>query len=300
MSAVAARQHGVISRRGLRRIGLTYPPILGLVHAGFLQPVHRGVYAVGHARLAREGVWMAAVLAGGPTAVLSHGSAAALWRLAAPPSLPHITTVAKGLRRPGIRIHSSNLSRAERTRRAGIPVTTVPRTLLDLAGELDAFALERALAEAHFRGHRDERPLLRLIEAGPRRRGASNLRTILDSGHHRLGRTESPLEDRFLRFLDRRRLERPELNQTLMVHGRRIRPDCLWRRQRVIVECDGRDSHLREVTWEADRRRDRGLLAIGLKPVRVTSEQLDRDAAGLEADLRDLGVGTRTRGVAAA
>ncbi len=205
----------------------------------------------------------------------------------------HITAAAKGLARPGIHFHSSPITANERTRRDGIPTTTVPRTVLDLAAHLNAFALERLLAEAHFRGHRDPRPLARLIELHPHRRGIANLRAVLASGHATLGRTESPLEDRFLSFLDERRLERPELNPTITVAGRRIRPDCLWRRQRVIVECDGRDAHQRRRTWERDRVRDRQLIVAGFSPVRVTSEQLDGGRDGLEADLRSLGVGDR-------
>ena len=241
---------------------------------------------------------MAAVLAGGPTGVLSHHTAAALHRLISDDDgIPlHVTATPKGLARPGIHFHSSSLPANERTKRSAIPVTTVHRTVLDMAAHLDAFALERLLAEAHFRGHRNPRPFRRLIEAHPHARGIANLRAVLASGHAALGRTESPIEDRLLRFLDERLLERPELNQTITVGGRRIRPDDLWRRQRVIVECDGRDAHLRRRTWERDRVRDRRPLAAGYSPVRVTSEQLDDDRDGLEADLRDLGVGDRFPG----
>ncbi len=279
------------------RLGLSPNQIDRLIAARFLLPIHAGVYAVGHTDLSREGLWMAAVLAGGPTAVLSHHAAAALHRLMATDDVPlHVTATSKGLARPEISFHCSALAANERTRRSAIPVTTVHRTALDMAAHLDAFALERLLAEAHFRGHRNPRPFLRQIELHPHTRGIANLRAVLASGHAALGRTESPIEDRFLRFLDERLLERPELNPTITVGGRRIRPDGLWRRQQVTVECDGRDAHLRRRTWERDRVRDRRLLAAGYSPVRVTSEQLDGDRDGLEADLRDLGVGDRLPG----
>jgi very-short-patch-repair endonuclease len=295
VAGIAARQHGVISRRGLLRIGVHPEQVKRLIRAGFLHPIHAGVYAVGHTNLSREGVWMAAVLAGGQTAVLSHHSAAALHRLIDPgdPTPLHVTARQKGLVRPGIHFHSSPLIANERTKRRGIPTTTVHRTVLELAAHLDAFALERLLAEAHFRGHRDPRPFARLIELHPSRRGIANLRVALASGNATLGRTESPLEDRFLLFLDERWLERPELNPTITIAGRRIRPDCLWRALRVIVECDGRDAHQRRRTWERDRIRDRRLLVAGYSPVRVTSKQLDGDRDALEADLRSLGVGDR-------
>lgn len=268
--------------------------IRGLVDAGFLHPIHRGVYAVGHINLSTYGHFMAAVLAGGPTAVLSHHAAAYLHNLlTSPPSPPHITTASKGLERPGIAIHSSQIRRDERTKRQNIPTTTVPRTILDMAACLDRFDLERLLAEAHYRGFRNTRPLERLIARHPRRRGLANLNAVLATGHHTLGRTESPLEDRFLAFLDDRSLERPVLNRALTIAGRRIRPDAFWPQQRVVVECDGRDAHSRRRTFESDRIRDRRLLVAGYFPVRVTSEMLGRYADELEADLRKLGIGDR-------
>jgi hypothetical protein len=296
VAAIAARQHGVISRRGLLRLGASPTQIHDRVRSGLLHPIHHGVYAVGHTNLTVEGRFMAAVLAGGPTAVLSHHAAAYLHRLlGTPPSLPHVTATPKGLSRPGITIHSGSLTRADKTRRSEIPVTTVNRTILDMAGELEAFWLERLLAEAYFRGHRNQRAVLGLIERHPHRAGITALREILEAGHHTLGRTESPLEDRFALFLAQRRLERPELNPTITVAGKKIRPDCLWRRPRMVAECDGRDAHTRRGTWENDKVRDRRLLVAGLAPVRVTSEQLDdvAKADALEADLRALGVADR-------
>ncbi|HSI81324.1 MAG TPA: hypothetical protein VK919_11820, partial [Solirubrobacterales bacterium] len=242
----------------------------------------------------REGKWMAAVLAGGPGAVLSHQSAGIHWAVLRPfPSLPHITTAGKKRRRDGLHNHTAILPADETRIHDGIPVTTVARTLLDLAAVLDRHRLERAVAEAEHRRYADSPSLSELIERYPRRRGLATLRSILDSGAASLGRTRSPLEERFLRFLDERGLERPELNTPLRLGERVIEVDCLWRRQRVALELDGRDVHLRRRQWEADRVRDRRLLAAGWKPVRVTSEQLDDDPPGLYADLRALGIDTR-------
>ena len=294
VAALAARQYGVVARRQLLRLGLSSQQIERLIRAGALHPIHRGVYAVGHPRLTREGRWMAAVLAGGPTAVLSHQSAGIHWAVLRPsPLMPQITTATRGRARPGISVHYSQLRRDEVTAHNGIPVTTVARTLLDLAAVLDRHRLERALAEAEHRRYADSPSLAELIERHRGRRGLATLRAVLSSGHARRGRTRSPLEDRFLRFVDGHGLERPDLNAPLSLGEGFVEVDCLWRPQRVALELDGRDSHLRRRRWEADRRRDRQLLAAGWKPVRVTSEQLDGDRDGLEADLRALGIGAR-------
>lgn len=294
IAALAAPQHGVVARRQLVRLGLSSRQIDYLISAGALHPVHQGVFAVGHSRLSPQGKWMAAVLAGGHGAVLSHHSAAMHWQLLSPaPSLPHITTSRKGRRRPGIRHHIALLPEDELTTRNGIPLTTVARTLLDLASDLDAHRLERAIAEAEYRRYADAPSLADLIERYPGRRGIRALRAILASGHVERGRTRSPLEARFLRFLDSRALERPELNAPLQLDGAFIAVDCLWRRQRIAVELDGRASHLRIEQWESDRLRDRRLLVAGWRPARITSKQLDGSPDGLEADLRSLGVGDR-------
>lgn len=236
---------------------------------------------------------MAAVLAEGRGAVLSHHSAAMLWGLITPSTAwPHVTTASrKNHRRRGIHRHSTAFADDETTIRHGIPVTTVARTLLDLAADLDRHRLERAIAEAEYRRYAGAPSLEELIERYPRRRGVRNLRAILASGNAERGVTRSPLEDRFLRFLDARGLERPELNAPLRLAGELIVVDCMWRRQRVALELDGRSSHLRVGRWEADRLRDRRLVAARWKPARVTTEQLDEDPDGLEADLRAIGIG---------
>jgi predicted transcriptional regulator of viral defense system len=291
LATLAARQHGVVARSQLFEIDLSRDQADRLLGAGMLQRIHRGVYAVGHGLLSKEGRWMAAVLAGGLEAVLSHQTAAMLWALLYPtPSVPHITTAVTGRRRPGIRFHTAQLPPDEVTTHEGIPTTTVARTLLDLATTLDAHRLERAIAEAEYRGYADSPSLPELLDRYPRRRGARNLRAVLDSGNPSRGITRSSLEDRFLRFLDARGLPRPELNVPLELDGRWIEVDCLWRTERVIVELDD-PSHLRARNLESDRLRDRRLSARGWEPVRVTERQLDEDGDGLEDDLRSLGVG---------
>lgn len=289
---MAARQHGVVARRQLVRLGLSSRQIDYLIGTGALHPVHQGVYAVGHARLTRGGKWMAAVLAGGPGAVLSHHSAAMHWQLLDTlPYLPHITTSRKGRRRPGICHHTALLPEDEVAIRDGIPITTVARTILDLATCLDAHRLERAIAEAEYRRYADDPSLAELIGRYPGRRGIRVLRRILASKDAGRGVTRSRLEERFLRFLDARGLERPELNAPLQLGESFIAVDCMWRRQRVVVELDGRAAHLRAGQWESDRLRDRRLAATNWTPARVTWRQLRDDPDGLEKDLRALGIG---------
>lgn len=242
---------------------------------GTLASIHRGVYAVGHSRLTREGRWMAAVLAGGPTAVLSHVSAAMHWGIVPLfPSLPSVTIAGKGRRRPGIDWHSARLAGDEVTTRDGIPVTTAARTLLDLAAVVEPFRLERALAEAEFRRLADSTPLSALLERHRGARGTAVLGRLLTAGAATAGITRSELESSFLAFVDQRSLPRPELNQPLRIGESFVEVDCLWRRQRVALELDGRASHERKAQFDSDRERDRRLLVYNWQPVRVGREHI--------------------------
>ena len=145
---LAARQHETVARRQLLTLGVSRRQIDGLVASGMLHPRHRGVYTF-TSQLSERGEWMAAVLAGGAGAVLSHVSAAIYWRLLEPRAAhPHVTTPAGGRVRPGIVFHTADLATDEMTIRDGIPITTISRTLFDLASVLDRFELELALAEA--------------------------------------------------------------------------------------------------------------------------------------------------------
>ncbi|HEU4461390.1 MAG TPA: type IV toxin-antitoxin system AbiEi family antitoxin domain-containing protein, partial [Solirubrobacterales bacterium] len=152
IAALAERQYGVISRLQLRECGLGESAIDRRRRAGRLHLVHKGVYAVGHRLIPREGRWMAAVLASGPDAVLSHWSAAQLWmirpnsRTRIDVTVPHRSRSSKPIRR-----HVSEVPDDERTVKAGIPLTSVPRTILDLAATEDADTVENLLREAEHR-----------------------------------------------------------------------------------------------------------------------------------------------------
>jgi predicted transcriptional regulator of viral defense system len=150
IAALAGRQHGVVSRAQLLRLGVTRHEIDDRRSSGRLHPIHRGVCAVGHRVLSREGEWVAAVLAGGKGAVLSHESAAALWELRARNGREIDVTVDKDAERPGIRFHRAQLDRSEFTQREGIPVTTPERTIIDIAATLTPTQLERAIRQAEY------------------------------------------------------------------------------------------------------------------------------------------------------
>jgi very-short-patch-repair endonuclease len=252
--------------------------------AGRLHRLHRGVYAVGHQVLADEGRWMAAVLAGGAGAALSHKAAAALWSIR-PTQSPgiEVTIPRKVGSRPGLRFHHSYLPADEVTVHAGIPVTTVPRTLFDLAAVVPAGQLRRAVNEAELRRLWDPLSLADLLARHPRRPGAAAIRAALRVGARI---TRSELEDRFLDFLRRTRLPAPATNVPLWLGSRWIEADCVWRQQRLVVELDGYATHRTRAAYESDRARDRALTAAGWRVVRVTWRQLHEEPAALARDLR--------------
>lgn len=289
ISELAERQHGVVGRRQLIELGVGRGAIEGRLARGQLHRVHQGAYAVGHRIVSREGRWMAAVLSSGPGAVLSHRSAGQLWKMLPLSEFwPELTRPTAFRSRSGIRGHHSPLPSDEVAAIAGIPVTSVSRTLLDLASVLTRLQLERALNEAEVLRLTDRLSLSDLLERYPRRRGSAVLRALLRDGTTGRGVTRSKLERRFLAALGRTDLPRPRLNAHVSVQGRFFEVDCLWVEQRLIVELDGRESHGTDLAFEKDRERDRLLLVEGWRVTRVTWRQLRDDAPAVIADLRRL------------
>lgn len=231
---------------------------------------------------------MAAVLAGGSGAVLSHASAAMLWDLIAPsPSRPEVTLAGKGRRRSAITWHSACLPADEVTVRDGIQVTTVPRTILDLAAAGNLQRAERALAEAEYRRYADRLSLPDLLARHSGERGTAALRRLLASENASLGVTRSVLEERFIVFCDRFEIPRPELNATLDLGARQVIVDCLWRPQRLIVELDGFAAHGgSRQRFESDAARQRALMACGWAVMPVTWRDLHGDPGSLAAEIR--------------
>jgi hypothetical protein len=232
---------------------------------------------------------MAAVLACGPQAILSHRSAAALWRLNRGDfGDTDVTTPRKGRCAVGIRRHCSRIPADEVTIVDGIPVTTVPRTIFDLAAGSPASTVESALREAEYLRLHDALSLPALLERYPGRRGARSVRIALVRRSESPGRTRSRFEERFLAFLDRYGLPRPQLNAWLEVEGKRYQVDCLWFPGMAIVELDGWQAHGTRRAFREDRARDRRLRAAGYAVTRIAWSQLDEEPEAIAADLRKL------------
>jgi very-short-patch-repair endonuclease len=269
---VAERQHGVVTRQQLLELGLSDPTISRRVEEGRLHRVHRGVYAVGRPTLTREGRFFAAVASCGPTAALSHASAAAVWGLLPDPKGPRIdVTVGSGGGRPGRRaviVHRAPLGGDEVVVRDGITVTTPSRTLVDLADLRSERQIERVLDEAAYL-----RLDLSALTVRPGRRGAGRLRRVLAT--HRAGSTftRSELEERMLALCRGRGLPQPEVN--CGIEGHEV--DFVWREARLVVETDGWRAHGTRQAFERDRRRDADLVAAGWRPLRISHAALQRD-----------------------
>ncbi|MDQ2676223.1 MAG: type IV toxin-antitoxin system AbiEi family antitoxin domain-containing protein [Actinomycetota bacterium] len=262
IARIAECQHGVISLEQLRILGLSPPAVRARVARGRLHRVHRGVYAVGHANLTQHGRWMAAVLACGDGAVLSHLSAAHLIGLSLwSGSIEVAAPARRGRRRPGIIVHPTQTLHPRNLCQAhGIPSTNWARIVLDLAGtrprQVAAKALERAETLRVF----DLGELEDVMSAAGSHAGVRMLRDLLSGYREGLGETESPAEEAFLEICARTGISRPLCNFWMEIAGRWIRHDFWWPRERVSVEVDGFGTHGTRGGFRADRRRDRNLL----------------------------------------
>jgi Protein of unknown function (DUF559)/Transcriptional regulator, AbiEi antitoxin len=286
---LAVRQHGVVARRQLVELGLGRGQIGHRLDAGRLQPVHHGVYAVGHRALSREGRWVAAVLAAGPNSALSRQSAAALWGIRDTARADaDVVSERRVRRRRGIRPHRARLPSDERAVVRGIPVTTVARTVLDLAAVPSRSQLERAISAAEARRLGDSRSLDSLLDRYPGRRGVATIKAIIVRREIGTNLTRSELEHRFVAFLGSAELPRPQTNVSLEAAGLLLEVDCLWRAERLVVELDGYAFHGSAESYERDRARDRALSVAGWRVVRVTWRQLHDDPGRLATDLRRL------------
>jgi Protein of unknown function (DUF559) len=282
---LADSQHGVVARWQLLDLGIGTRAIEHRIELGRLSVVHRGVYSVGHGPLTRRGRLMAAVLAGGPGAVLSHWSAAALWGIRGQRDRIDVTVPNARRSRDGISFHRSSLMVDEFTLVDEIPVTTVARTILDLAAVGTRHDVERAIAAADDRQLTDVTPLSALVDRYPRRRGVATVKEILAEKGRAAGITRSELEDRFLLFLDAQGLPPPKLNFHVDAGDRLIECDCLWPHHKLIVELDSHAWHSGDDAFESDRARDRLVAAAGWTVIRVTWRQLRDQPSRLAADL---------------
>ena len=286
IAALASAQHGVVARSQLLTLGLSADRINHRLMTGRLQALHRGVYAVGHRVLTVEGRWMAAVLAGGDDAVLSHGSAAAAWDLRpVGTGAIHLTVPgdAGRRRRAGIRVHRcGTLEASDTTTHHEIPITAPARTLIDLAATLKGRPLEQALDRAEQLRLVDFADLAARVEARPGRPGSPALQAMLSRYSAGSTFTRSELEERFLALCDDHGLPRPETNTR--IEG--IECDFAWWDARLVVEVDGYAYHRSPSAFEDDRERDVTLSLAGWQVLRFTWAQLTRRPAWVARAVR--------------
>lgn len=265
------RQHGVVARSQLRELGLTRHAIQHRIERGRLHPLWRGVYAVGRPQVSERGRYMAAVLACGPSALLSHRSAGALWGMlrVRGPEVDVALPGAGGRHLPQIRIHRQRgLDPAAHRRVDGIPLTDPVWTLVDLAACLDSERLEAAVNAADRLDLVDPESLRRALDHSPRRPGLGRLRTLIDRQTFTL--TDSPLERLFLPLARSAGLPPPRTQ--VEVNGFRV--DFFWPRLGLVVETDGLHYHRTPSQQAKDRRRDQTHTAAGLIALRFTTAQI--------------------------
>jgi very-short-patch-repair endonuclease len=268
--ALARRQHWVVARRQLTELGFSRMWIEHRIAIGRLHPLHRGVYAVGRPHVTQFGRWIAAVLACGPHAVLSHDSAAALWGIRRAGSGLEVSVVTGAKRRPdGITVHRRpSLRPDEVTTHHGILVTSPIRTLIDIAARLDRERLEAAINEADKLDLCDPEALRSALEDAKGQPGVQALRTVLDRRTFTL--TDSELERRFLRIVRDRGLPLPETG--VWLNG--FKADFHWPDLGLVVETDGLRFHRTPAQQGRDRVRDQVHTAVGLTPLRFTRAQV--------------------------
>jgi very-short-patch-repair endonuclease len=278
LAALAARQHGVVARWQLLRAGLTPEMIKRRLASGHLHPVHRGVYAVGHPRLSLDGRRHAAVLAGGEGAMLSHRSAGAVWNLR-PDNRARfdVTTPRRARSRAGLVVHEGKLDPRDVTTRRGIPITSIPRTLLDLATTLTDDDLLAALENADKLDLLDARAVDDVCARNRGHQGIGAIDAARDAYDPRHRLTNSQFERRAIALFDRLGLPRPEINAQIGEDT----VDLLWREHGLIVELDSWEHHRHRGAFERDRERDRKHLVLGLSTARLTWRQLETGAADL-------------------
>lgn len=277
LADLAGRQWGVVSRAQLTAIGLGRGAIDARLSAGRLRRLHRGIYAIGGAVLPREGRALAAVLACGEGAVLSHVSAAVHWGLLSyDAARPEVTAPASRAGVPGIRLHRTrSLDARDTTTHRAMPITTLAKTLLDVAASSPTNHLEHAIGQALRNRVYDHTAILDVLERHRGRRGAKALRTATADDP---AFTRGELERRFRALCRRAGLPMPHSN--VDVADADLRPhevDFFFPGHRLVVETDGWSDHGTRVAFERDRAKDAALVAAGYVVLRFTKRQIAHD-----------------------
>jgi predicted transcriptional regulator of viral defense system len=291
---LARKQHWVIARRQLLDLGFGARSIEHRVERGRLHLVSRGIYAVGRPDPSREARWMAAVLACGDDAALSHRSAAALWGIGreAPGRVDLSVRGATRVRRRGLRVHRRPaLGPSEIVAANGIPVTSSARTLVDLATELGPMAVERAVNEADKRDLIDPETLRARLEGYAGEPGARRLRHLLDKRTFRL--SDSDLEILFRPIAAQAGLPPPLTKQ--VVNGWEV--DFFWPDLGLIVETDGLRYHRTPSAQARDAERDRAHVLAGMSPLRFTHYEVKHEPSRVRTALTRGNEALRSRGL---
>jgi very-short-patch-repair endonuclease len=265
---LAAAQHGVVARAQLDAAGLTKRAVDRRIASGRLKVLYRGVYRAGPVAGVRVRE-MAAALACGPEAVVSHATAAAVWQFftTSLDSLLNVTVPARVRRRVGgILVHRASDLRADEVARLdGVPLTSPARTVLDLANIVGVGELERAVAQAERCNLITIEGIMTLVNAHPHHRGTRVLRALLE-GDATPSLTRSEAESRLLGLIRKARLRAPRTNVRVLTYE----VDFLWPTEKLIVEVDGYAFHASASAFARDRRRDAALIASGYRVVRLT------------------------------
>jgi Transcriptional regulator, AbiEi antitoxin len=275
LAALAERQHGVVSVRQLETmLGYSAGAVKRDVAAGRLLRLHRGVYAVGHRRISSYGRCLAAVLACGPRALLSHSSAAWLWGISRYGPAPlAVTSPVPRKPRPSIRLHHSRiLTEADRALEESIPVTALPRTLLDCAGECRFSQLQRMLERSEELKRFDLVPVEALLERSRGHAGWGRLRRAI-ALYAPVPFTRSGFERRFFEAVLEAGLPRPTTN--FVEAGYEL--DVYWPEYRFGVELDTYATHGTVAAFERDRLRHEDLALAGIEMTMVTDVRFHRE-----------------------
>jgi predicted transcriptional regulator of viral defense system len=278
VAEAASAQRGRISRQQLRDTGLSDTQIAGWIESGRLHRVHRGVFAVGHVAEPPRAHMLAAVMAGGTGAALSHRSAAAhLGLISWSPRDVDVMVPRNGERdRDGIRFHRPKIYGPEdRWVVDGVPCTTVARTLVDLGAVLKLHQLERAVEQAELLRMLDIKAITDVLARISRPRGVRNLRRCLGAERLDASLTQSTLERRFLRLCVNAALPRPTLQHPIeLAPGRWHKVDFAWSDRRLAIEIDGGAIHTTLTAARRDRRLDREIRAAGWRIERFMEDDV--------------------------
>jgi hypothetical protein len=276
----------------LESLGLSERAIHQREATGRLHRIHQRVYSLTPGVMTERGKFMAAVLACGPDAVLSHRTAAYLWGLVDSWEAPIDVTAPnrRGRSPDGVAAHrDGSLQPIDKTTLYGIPCTTVARTILDFAGIEPEWSVRKAVAEAEVLQVLNKPQLRALLSRSRRRRGVARLRLILDEIHPQTKRTRSELERMFLTLCERGKVPEPEVNVWLSTpDGKRYQADFLWREQRRIIEADSRRFHDTDSAFVSDRKRQQQLELAGWRVARCTWEEVEREPRRLALTIHAL------------